>query len=361
MVRLSQIVKKDPPQPQAAPQPSGTPPVPSPAKPSLVVQALPSSLSSQALAYRAVLPVPAAGSSSADLPEDRHGSRLIYEDLVAATQRCLDSVHQQQRIALDEIPVLVEQVVNRLVIHDSELIRLATLSHERFSLAAHSVNVAVLTMRLGLELDMKPVALVDLGIAALLHDIGMMKFPRLLQVSQHLNPEEVEAMREHPLWGERIARRCLELPSLAREVIIQEHERADGSGYPNRLAGSDICEHAQLVGLMDVYEALIHNRPYRRAVLPANAARILTGDYRSAFNRESLRVFLRALPVYPIGSWVRLTTGAVAKVLANYEGALFTPVVQVFHNRDGEPLMAEILDLLREPNITISEAVPAPV
>lgn len=301
-----------------------------------------------------------AASTPLPQPEDHHGSRIVYADLVAAAQRCLESVQQQQQIALGDIPPLVEQMVNRLLIDDPELLRLVMLGEERFSLAVHSVNVAILTMRVGLELGMKPVALADLGIAALLHDIGMTKVPHLLQAPQHLNPEEIRALREHPLWGERIARRCAELPSFVGEVIVQEHERADGSGYPNRLAGSAINERAQLVGLLDVYEALIHNRPYRQPVLPAEAARILTGDYRRAFSRDTLRAFLHALPVYPVGSWVRLTTGAVAKVVSHHEGVLFTPVVQVFRDRYGQPAMPEMLDLYREPNIAISEAVPAP-
>ena len=342
MVRLSQIVKKDS------------------AQPSTPVRAATTPLPGQAPGRR-IQPEAGIKQPLPSLPEDRHGSRLIYEDLLAAAQRCLESVSQQQSLILGDIPVLIEQVIDRLVIDDPELIRLARLTHERFSLAAHSVNVAILTMRVGLELGMKPVSLIDWGMAALLHDIGMTKISHLLQVSEHLNPEEVEAMREHPLWGERIARRCSELPSLVREVIIQEHERADGSGYPNRLAGADINEHAQLVGLMDVYEALTHNRPYRQAVLPAEAARVLTGDYRRAFSRKMLRAFLHALPAYPVGSWVRLSTGALAMVIANHESALFSPAVQVFRGRDAELATPETLDLLREPGISISEAVAAPV
>lgn len=291
------------------------------------------------------------------------GGKLLYHRLLAESERCLEQVAERQRISLGDIPLLIEQALDRVAADDADLLRLSTLGESRFSLAAHGVNVAVLSLRVGIELGLRRAELVDCGVAALLHDIGMMKIRHLLAAPHHLNPEQIKEVKEHPIWGERIAQRCSELPPIARDAIAQEHERLDGSGYPRSLSGESIQKDAQLIGLVDMYEALTHDRPYRQRLVPAQATRVMmTQQHKEAFCLPLLRAFLRGVPIFPVESWVRLSSGDLAQVTAVTSRYPLMPVVSIRYDRLRQPYPhARTVDLSRDMQHSIIEAIPAPV
>lgn len=292
---------------------------------------------------------------------DLQGAAELYQRLLQESERCLDQVYQEQRVTLGEIPRLVEQALDRVTSDDAELLRLSTLGEPNFSLAAHGVNVAVLSMRVGVELGMRRASLVDVGVAALLHDIGMMKIRHLLHAPYHLNPGQIEEVKDHPIWGERIAQRSSELPPNARDVIAQEHERRDGSGYPRKLSGNDIQGDAEIVGLADMYEALTHDRPYRQRLVPAQATRVMTEQHKGAFRAPLLRAFLRGVPIFPVDSWVRLSSGDCAQVVATQSRHPLAPTVSIRYDRLRQPYpQPRTVDLSREAQFTIIEAITDP-
>ena len=299
-------------------------------------------------------PTPAASASLQNSTE-------LYQHLLQESERCLEQVYQQQRITLGDVPGLIEQVIDRVSIEDTGLLRLSTMGEPNFSLAAHGANVAILSMRVGMELGLRRASLVDVGVAALLHDIGMVKIRHLLNASQHLNPEQIEEVKEHPIWGERIAQRSSELPPNARDVIAKAHERQDGSGYPRKLSGDDIQKDAQLIGLIDMYEALTHDRPYRQRLVPAEASRVVTQQHKQAFQMPLLRAFLRGVPIFPVESWVRLSSGDLAQVVGATSRYPLMPTVVIRYDRMRQPYPnARTVDLSRDTQLSIIEAIASP-
>lgn len=341
MVRFSELMKAAP----ALPKPPAGPPALGRALTPEIAQSIVRS-------SRATPPRPPTPSES----------QALHDRLLQECRCCLEAAQAEQPLTLGAIPALIEQVIQRLSGGDQQLPQLSTMGGQPFSLAAHSVNVAILAIGMGLELGMKPPALAELGIAALLHDLGMTQLSHLLPLPSHLSPEQLEQLRRHPLWGEQIAQRCAQLPPSVREVIAQEHERIDGSGYPRRLAGGAIHEHAQLIGLLDVYEALTHERPHRRRLLPAQAARAVIEEHHAAFRRELLRAFLRSVPLFPVESWVRLSSGDLAQVVATSAQRPLSPTVSLRFDALLRPYARpRTIDLGRDPDLAIVEAIPAPM
>ncbi len=115
-----------------------------------------------------------------------------------------------------------------------------------------------------------------LRIAGLLHDIGKVCIPMaILAKPARLNPEEFALMKRHPLAGYEIVRN-IPFPWPVKDIILQHHERMDGSGYPNGLAGNDILLETRVIAVADVLEAMSAHRPYRSALgLDAAMAEIL--------------------------------------------------------------------------------------
>ena len=289
-------------------------------------------------------------------------SAALYAELLAEAQRCMTEAQHEQRFALGEVPALVEQAVHRLLNNDPELLRLSTTGPGTFSLAHHGVNVAILAVRVGIERGEQPASLVDLGVAALLHDIGMVTMSHLVEAPQRLGAEQRAGIHEHPVVSHRLVERCVGLPSVVRTVIAQEHEREDGSGYPQRLRGRDIHDHAQVLGLLDIYESLTHERPYRPRLVPSDAMRTILREHRFAFRAPVLRAFLDAIPIFPVASWVQLDTGELAKVVATDRANPLAPTVTILINQRGKPrARPETVNLAAEQRVSIVRAVPEPI
>lgn len=135
----------------------------------------------------------------------------------------------------------------------------------------HSETVVDLTARVGEALGLDPVEVDDLRTAALLHDIGKVGIPdSILHKPAALDEREWEIMRQHPAIGERILRAIPGMGSIAR-VVRHEHERWDGGGYPDGLAGDRIPFGARIILACDAYHAMVSDRPYRKA-MPYRAA-----------------------------------------------------------------------------------------
>jgi putative nucleotidyltransferase with HDIG domain len=144
--------------------------------------------------------------------------------------------------------------------------------------AGHSARVAALSVELGVELKLSPEALRHLAQGALLHDIGKIGIPdSILNKPGRLDPEERAWIEQHPIIGSELVRSA---PSLrdAVDVVHHHHERIDGNGYPDKLAGDAIPLHARIAAVADVWDALTTDRAYRPGWPEADAlAHIVAG------------------------------------------------------------------------------------
>jgi HD-GYP domain-containing protein (c-di-GMP phosphodiesterase class II) len=126
----------------------------------------------------------------------------------------------------------------------------------------HAIAVAECSVRIAARLGLDPGARSTIGAGALLHDVGKLRVDeRILSKPGPLTPDERRNVEQHPLEGERIVRDSVETP--VREVVLAHHERWDGAGYPNGLAGNEIPLAARVVAVADAYLAMCETRPYR--------------------------------------------------------------------------------------------------
>jgi len=280
---------------------------------------------------------------------------------VQECERCFREAQAESRFSLGRLPTLVEALVEAVMKHDAELQRLS-LTSGGSTLAHHGVNVAILAMSVAAEQGLTRTQLAELAMAAFLHDLGMSDVAHLIQRPDQLDPTQLAQVRQHPLRSYQLLQRCPDLSPLAFRVALEDHERIDGSGYPHRLNRAAIHEHAQLVGLLDVYESLTHDRPHRKRLIPFEAMRMIVQEFRAVFDSNLLRAFLNAVPIYPVGSWVQLNNGELARVMASNRRAPLTPVVTAVLDRHGDPLaQPTTIDLVREPLVSILHAVPEPL
>lgn len=157
----------------------------------------------------------------------------------------------------------------------------------------HSERVTAYALRLGRALGLRREALEDLRRGALLHDLGKIGIPdAVLRKPGPLTEEEKALMRTHPLIGDRILEG---LPALqgARGVVRHHHERFDGRGYPEGLQGEEIPLLARIFAVVDAYDAMTSDRPYRRALSHGEALAAIAREAGKQFDPQVVRVFLR--------------------------------------------------------------------
>ena len=171
----------------------------------------------------------------------------------------------------------------------------ASLHAHHRGTAEHSNRLAADCRRVGAELGLPADALFELELVAILHDIGKLAVPaRILDLARPLNPRERAVVRDHTIRGAEILAEIAGLAQLA-PLVRASHERWDGTGYPDRVAGEAIPLAARIVFTVDAYDAMTNDRPYRRALARAEARRRIAAGAGSAFEPRVTRALLAAL------------------------------------------------------------------
>ncbi|MCP4594294.1 MAG: hypothetical protein GY842_26495 [bacterium] len=196
-------------------------------------------------------------------------------------------------------------------------------------LFTHGMNVALLSMAAAAEFGVPPEVLVEIGLGALLQDVGMLRLPEELRLAPRLfTPQEREEVNRHPIYSLEFLARMGGVSDIARLIAYQAHERPDGSGYPCQRNLTMIHPFSRLVAVADTYSAMVSHRPYRNAHSPNEAMEILVREAsRGRHDRSAVLGLLNCLSVFPVGSYVRLSDGRVAQVLRSNPGRHTLPVV----------------------------------
>lgn len=223
----------------------------------------------------------------------------------------------------------------------------------------HSVSVGALMIGLGQQLGMDSDQLPELGLAGLLHDVGKVGIElELLNKRGRLTEAEFDRLREHAPYGHRLLVKG-NAGEIALTVARHHHERTDGSGYPDRLAGEDISLYARMAAVCDVYDATTSNRPYKDAWQPAYTLRKMAEWSRNQYDTRVFHAFVRTVGIYPIGTLVRLKSGHLGVVLDQNEAALLTPRVKVFFAiAKGHRIPARVVNLAEDDDEILSHEDP---
>jgi HD-GYP domain-containing protein (c-di-GMP phosphodiesterase class II) len=207
------------------------------------------------------------------------------------------------------------------------------------------VNVCILSLELGVGLHYNQSRLLNLGLAAFLHDLGTRPYRDMISQPKNFNDQEKEVMRnlvnKNPIVATEMEQLQNDLSSVIFEIIKQEREIIGSSGSIPGVRDEEIAEYAQIVGLTDVYEALTHERPYRdKNYTPVEALKIIL-DNKKLFNSRVIKVFLERVGMYPQGTFVELNTREVAQVVRQNHRMPLCPIVRVAYDPEGNKVDKE--------------------
>jgi putative nucleotidyltransferase with HDIG domain len=215
-----------------------------------------------------------------------------------------------------------------------------------------ALNVTVLSLMMAKSIEMTKEDLRLLGIAAMFHDIGKTEIAtNILNKKEPLTKSEQAHYEMHSEIGERIAKE-VGLPSRVGKIILQHHEHADGSGYPDRLKADEIDPLARLVALANCYDDLCNPLDIKQSKTPYEALAYMYAHQRSKYDEMLLKHLIKELGIYPPGSLVLLSTGVHGIIISSNPNKPLRPYVMVH-----DPLVnrqnPRIIDLRDEPKINI--------
>jgi HD-GYP domain-containing protein (c-di-GMP phosphodiesterase class II) len=292
--------------------------------------------------------------------EERRATDLYHraeEELTSIAS----AIQRQDPLDLTALSSLANEITNSIG-RDDQLVVQALAGPSGSTLITNLINVAILATKVGSGLGYYGPELRRLTLAGLVHDIGLFAVPpSVVTKSGQLTREERTLIEQHPELGYQLVHKLGPEWDWLAQVVRQAHERSNGRGYPNRLKGRDINELAQIIGAVDVFDALVTPRPYRRRFFPHEAVRELLVVERLAFPREIVKALVEQLSAYPLGTLVRLTTGEVGTVIGINAEFPLRPIVEVAADASqGSGQEKRRIDLSLSPLVSIIETVESP-
>lgn len=269
----------------------------------------------------------------------RHGKMLDIESLRNAANSALTMISKNRRIIF-------------------KLVLISPTQGQDF-VYYQAVNTTLLTIMTGLNLKYSKLQLLNLALGALLHDIGSVRIPdSIMHKKEALSELEVKTLRTHPVQGHKIIEYTNSFSSDVSQIVLQHHERLDGSGYPYGLQGRQIGEYPRLVAICDTYQAMCHRRDYREAKSPPLIIKTLLKEGIGKLDPNLLKIFAFTSGVYPVGLLVALNNGDVGEVMLQNIKALTKPVIKIYLTGKNEILKApKVINLASEADLKIERVL----
>jgi putative nucleotidyltransferase with HDIG domain len=271
------------------------------------------------------------------LQEEFVKAKEIKDEAKKAVQDIMDDARFGRQIETEKVEHIVDEMIDSIFRNQDALISLGRIKKKDEYTYMHSVSVGVLMISFGKHLGYDVSLLKEVGIGAMLHDIGKMMVPETVLTKEgKLTADEFAMMKKHAEFGRELLEKTQSMPPHAFNIAAQHHERMDGTGYPLGLKGEEISCYSKAAAIADVYDAMTSKRCYQDKYLPTEVLKKLYEWSSYHYDRSLVQQFIRCVGIYPVGTLVLLESGLAGIVIKHGEKNLLHPVVRaVFNTKNG--------------------------
>lgn len=300
---------------------------------------------------------------------DKYSKDIFVEDIISDTQRAnsvrsiknmFESIASGKSVTsakVDAVTKSIGDIVDAILSKEGLNANLLDLKIFDDYTYYHSVNVGVLSIVVGKAMGLSKTNLRSLGISAMLHDIGKVFISKaLLNKPEKLTPEEFEIMKSHSSKGYEYLSMQTDYDDSILEAVMDHHEKSDGCGYPNGKTRNEISTFGSIITIVDVFDALTSDRPYRPAMPAQEAIEYIIGCAESSFSDKVVYAFLHNVTPYSPGMLIRLSNGADAVVISNNRDNCLRPNIRIVRENgiDVTPYLIDLYSDLKSLNITVT-------
>ena len=281
-----------------------------------------------------------------------------YEKFIEKAAEIKERVKNDQGISPSPILSGLHELINKNLIDELYDYAMSIPGHLD-EMVIHAVDVTFTSLKIGKGLDYDTKMLLRLGLAGFLENVGMYKIPDgILKKEGKLTRDEVQVIKGHPEISSEILSRMGERYQWLANVAVQTHERSDGSGYPKGLKGPEITELASIVGLVDVYVAMIKKRPYRDKFVQTDAIKSIIEASKGLFPQKIVKVFLNQISLFPVNSYVKLNNRSIGRVISTDRDQPLRPTIECIYDGSGNRLKEHlVISLSDNPLLYIESSV----
>ncbi len=253
------------------------------------------------------------GDSILTKEDTREVAKKVFFETIGTVKEVITHIKGKQHADVRRLKRLVRKAVHLVMEDESILLGMTTIKNYDEYTFNHSVNVAIYALAMGRRLGFSRSVLSELGITAMLHDIGKSKIPKeVLNKPAALNDEEWGQMKRHPIAGVEIVLNLKQLGEVNPKMVIgifDHHLKNDLSGYPRLFQKKGVSLFGRIIQIADAYDAMTTPRIYKKIpYTPDQALAIMLRDRDVHFDSILLKMFIGLVGVYPIGSLVLLDT-----------------------------------------------------
>jgi uncharacterized domain HDIG len=291
--------------------------------------------------------------------EDESISRLKQNTMENMSKIMKNIAMVSDKKAMSEYVKTVENLISYISENKDITKSLYDIQTHSNSTYVHSISVCIMSAIIGQGMKMDSSAIKELGVAAILHDIGKTQLPRsIVEKKGNLSGEELKQYKEHPYLGAMLLKKNVRISENIIKGVQQHHERVDGKGYPYGLTGKSINKFARIICVSDVYDTISNSKDYKKAFSPNDAYELILAGSGTIFDEEVVQSFKKSFSVYPLGCCVKLSDGVEGYVVRQNENFPDRPVVRVIEDivtkKDIEPYE---IDLVKNINLVITSIV----
>lgn len=265
------------------------------------------------------------------LSHDIYIQNVISEELrVQAVKSMKDIYNKPEDVArtLSTVEYLAKSIMSEILNNKNIMVNMIDIKAFDDYMYSHSVNVAVLSSVIGIGLNLDVKKIERLTASALLHDIGKVFISKDILNKQNASAEELELIKSHAEKGYRYIKQHYAIPVTTYVGILQHHEHYDGSGYPDSKKGEEISKFGRIICLCDAYDNLVTEKQNKKACIPSDAIEYIMANNGQMFDPKLVKLFLRKIAPYPLGTILKLSNGESAIVIENNHECSTRPKVR---------------------------------
>ena len=282
----------------------------------------------------------------------RDGAQLVYRELSSLADKVEAWVQSGELIDISAVTPVLRFIIEKGLIDDG-YDYLTFEGDGAGVLPSHAMMVTLLSLKMGVGMGYDDERLADLGTAAFLHDVGKYKMPEDV-----LNKEGSPSDQRHPQISADILSGLDDNYGWLPTVVLQVHERADGSGYPFGLKQEEIHEYAFIIGLADLYADMISNGRGGQGIELYRVVRNIIESAKEAFPAEVIRAFVHQVSFFPLGSSVKLNDRSIGRVVSTNPDYPLRPTVEVLNDGIGSKVPnTRVVDLSQQVLLYITGSV----
>jgi HD-GYP domain-containing protein (c-di-GMP phosphodiesterase class II) len=270
----------------------------------------------------------------------------VYQETSNLVRSFMEDVCLGKTITVEIAKKAVAQCVDSILQAPDALLWMTQLKNRDLYTSQHSMNVCILAIALGRQLNLSIKELNNVGLCGMMHDMGKMSVPlEVLNKPGKLEPDELKIMQSHPELGWKLLMSSSDMFVGAIDVAHSHHERLDGTGYPRKLTAQMITPYTRIVAIVDMYDAITSDRVYQKGRTHLDAINIMTSMCGTHLDSGLTYKFIECLGIYPPGCIVEMSNGEIAIVVEANQKKRLKPKIILLLDEDKNPRTERIVDL----------------